>query len=50
MAQRPGVDKGKDVPTKFTLKEISQDKEKTEQYANESKKWIQAGMKEDARK
>lgn len=49
MLQRPGVEKGRHVPDPHKMKELSQDKEKMQKYAEESKKWVQAGMKEDAK-
>ncbi|TLD36855.1 glutathione S-transferase [Venturia nashicola] len=50
MAARPGVEKGKNVPSPYTMKELLADKEKMEKHAAESRKWVQAGMKEDAKK
>ena len=50
MGERPGVAKGRDVPTPSKLKEILKDKEATEKHAAESRAWVQAGMKEDAKK
>jgi glutathione S-transferase len=42
MLARPGVEKGRHVPTPH---KISQ----TEKEAAETKKWVQGGMKEDAK-
>jgi len=50
MAARPGVAKGKNVPSPHTMKELLKDKEKMEKHAAESRKWVQAGMQEDAKK
>lgn len=50
MAKRPGVEKGRHVPDKHTIKELLKDKAKMEQVATESRKWVQAGMKADAEK
>jgi len=48
MLARPAVEKGRHVPEKHGIKELLKDKEKMERYAEESKKWVQQGMKEDA--
>ncbi|KAF3006665.1 hypothetical protein E8E13_008419 [Curvularia kusanoi] len=50
MAQRSGVEKGRHVPDRHTIKELLKDKEKMEHHAAESRKWVQAGMKADAEK
>ncbi|KAF1936706.1 glutathione S-transferase II [Clathrospora elynae] len=50
MTARPGVEKGRHVPDKHTIKELLKDKDKMESHAAESRKWVQAGMKEDAAK
>jgi len=50
MEARPGVAKGKDVPSPHRMKELLKDKEKMQKHAEESRKWVQAGMKEDANK
>lgn len=50
MLARPGVAKGRDVPEPSKLREMLKDKEATEKYAAQSRAWIQAGMKEDAKK
>lgn len=50
MAARPGVTKGRDIPDKFRFKELMKDKEKSKQYEEQSKAWIQEGMKKDAEK
>lgn len=50
MYARPGVEKGRHVPKRHGMKELMQDKEKMERKAEEAKKWIQAGMKQDAQR
>ena len=50
MAARPGVKKGQDVPEPSNIKALLKDKEATEKYAAKSRDWVQAGMKEDAKK
>lgn len=50
MLARPGVEKGRHVPSPHKLKEILKDKEATEKYAQESSQWVQKGMKDDAEK
>jgi len=50
MSARPGVGKGRHVPTRDGMKDLLKDKEKTEKHAAEARKWVQAGMAEDAKK
>ncbi|KAF2114488.1 glutathione S-transferase [Lophiotrema nucula] len=50
MAARPGVEKGRHVPDPHKIKELLKDKAKMEQQAAEARKWVQAGMKDDAKK
>jgi len=50
MASRPGVEKGRHVPEPHTIKELMKDKAKMEKRAAENRAWVQAGMKEDAKK
>lgn len=50
MAARPGVEKGKDVPDKHTVKELLKDKKRMEEQAASARQWVQAGMKADAQK
>lgn len=38
------------MPDPYRMKELLADKAAMERHAAESKKWIQAGMKEDAKK
>ena len=48
MTNRPGVEKGRHVPDYHGIKDLLKDKEKMEKHAAESRKWVQAGMKQDA--
>lgn len=50
MAERPGVKKGKDVPTPHTIKELAKSPEEMKKKMEESKVWVQAGMAIDAKK
>jgi glutathione S-transferase len=50
MEKRPGVAKGQDIPVPFELKRVLRDKKKTEEHAASSRAWVQAGMKEDAKR
>ena len=51
MLARPGVEKGRHVPDPHgKLKEILKDPKKAEEYAAKSRAWVQAGMKDDAKK
>lgn len=50
MAARPGLEKGRHVPTPHTIKDTLKDKKATEEYAEKSKAWVQSGMKADAEK
>lgn len=50
MAKREGVEKGRHVPTRHTIKDLLKDKAAMEKHAAESKAWIQQGMKKDAKK
>lgn len=50
MAQREGVEKGRHVPSRHTIKDLLKDKAAMEKHAAESKAWIQQGMKKDAKK
>jgi glutathione S-transferase len=48
--EREAVQKGADVPDKYTIKELLKNPAEVEKKAAEARKWIQAGMKEDAEK
>lgn len=50
MLARPGVEKGRHVPSPHRMKELLADKEAMEKRAGEAREWIQKGMKEDAKK
>jgi len=51
MLQRPGVEKGRHVPTRHTsLDYRNWTPEEIEKAANEAKTWVLAGMSEDAKK
>ncbi|KAL2222957.1 glutathione S-transferase [Thermoascus aurantiacus ATCC 26904] len=50
MAQREGVEKGRHVPDRHTIKDLLKDKEAMEKHAAESRAWIQQGMAADAKK
>ncbi|KAF2875421.1 glutathione S-transferase [Massariosphaeria phaeospora] len=50
LAARLGVEKGRHVPDPHRIKETLKDKAKMEEHAAESRKWVQAGMKADAKK
>lgn len=50
MAARPGVEKGRHVPDKHTIKELLKDKAEVEKRAAEAREWVQRGMAEDAKK
>ncbi|KAJ9197531.1 hypothetical protein DTO166G4_9220 [Paecilomyces variotii] len=47
MYERPGVDKGRNVPDPHYFKEIMKDKEAIEKHAAETREWVQKGMKAD---
>ena len=50
MYSRPGVKKGCDIPRPLKIKEMLKDKDKVDQYAKHSSKWIMQGMGEDKQK
>jgi glutathione S-transferase len=50
MTARPGVQKGKDIPTPHTMKELAKDPKKMEEIAAKSRAWVQSGMAADAKK
>ncbi|PLB36145.1 glutathione S-transferase family protein [Aspergillus candidus] len=49
LAAREGVEKGRHVPTRHTVKDVVKDKEAAEKQAAEARAWIQQGMKADAK-
>ncbi|PGH19349.1 hypothetical protein AJ80_03989 [Polytolypa hystricis UAMH7299] len=50
LLQRPGVEKGRHVPSPHTIKEMLKDKDEMEKQAASARAWVQAGMKDDAKK
>lgn len=50
MAKREGVEKGRNVPDPHRMKELAADKEKMQKRAEEARKWIQQGMRAEAKK
>lgn len=50
MSQRPGVEKGRNVPDVDKFKEILADPEKMKEMAEKGMKFVQEGMKKDAEK
>ena len=50
MMARPAVERGRHVPDPHRIKELLKDKEATERKAAEARKWVQQGMKDDAKK
>ncbi|XHF97653.1 hypothetical protein AWENTII_001230 [Aspergillus wentii] len=50
MAARDGVEKGRHVPSRHTIKDLLKDKAQVDKHAAESRAWIQQGMKEDSKK
>lgn len=50
MLRRPGVEKGRHVPSPHKVKEVLANKEETEKKAKESAAWIQREQAKDAEK
>jgi glutathione S-transferase len=51
MLARPGIEKGRHVPTRHTaLDQKKLSKEELDKFAKESAKWVQQGMAADAKK
>jgi glutathione S-transferase len=50
MAARPGVEKGRHVPDRHTIKDLLKDPEKMKEHAEKSRAWVQQGMAADAKK
>jgi hypothetical protein len=48
MSKRPGVDRGKDVPKKMRVKDMS--KEEMDKESKAANDWVMKGMKADAKK
>ena len=49
LAAREGVERGRHVPSRHTVKDVLKDKEAAERQAAEARAWIQQGMKADAK-
>jgi glutathione S-transferase len=50
LLRRPGFEKGRQVPGPDSTQELKNDAEKMKRTAEEARAWIQAGMKDDARR
>ena len=50
MSARPGVQKGKDIPTPHRMKELQKDPKRMQEHAEKARQWVQAGMADDAKK
>ena len=50
MLARPGVEKGRHVPSPHTIHDLMKDPAKVKEHAEKSRAWVQAGMAEDAKK
>lgn len=50
MLKRPGVEKGRHVPSPHRMKEMLADNEETERHARESAQWIQREQAKDAKR
>lgn len=48
MSKRPAVSRGKDVPTKMKVKDMSEEEMEDAQRATSD--WVMKGMKDDAKK
>jgi glutathione S-transferase len=48
MLARPGVEKGRHVPSPHTVKELLKNPKQVEEQAAKAREWVQASMKEDA--
>jgi len=49
MTERPGVQKGMNVPTPHRMKELQKDPKGMEERAASARKWVQSGMAADAK-
>lgn len=49
MLARPALEKGRHVPSPHTIKDLMKDKEAVEKHAAQTRSWVQAGMKDDAK-
>jgi glutathione S-transferase len=50
MYERPGVEKGRNVPDPHKMRELSKDQEKMKREAEKTKAWVQSGMAADSKK
>jgi len=50
MTSRPALLKGRDVPDRYTMKDLQGDEAAMKAHSESSKSWVQAGMKQDAAK
>ncbi|KAH8692716.1 glutathione S-transferase GstA [Talaromyces proteolyticus] len=50
LAARPGVEKGRHVPDRHTIKDVLKDKALAEQQSASARAWVQQGMAADAKK
>jgi glutathione S-transferase len=50
MMARPGVEKGRHVPSPHTIKETLKNAEEVKKTAEEGRKWVQQGMADSAKK
>ncbi|KAF2817696.1 glutathione S-transferase II [Mytilinidion resinicola] len=50
MEKRPGVELGRHIPDPHKIKQLIRDKAAAEKYAADNRAWVQAGMKDDAKK
>lgn len=48
MAQRPGIERGRNVPSPYNMKELIKDRAAMDKAAAETRAWVQEGMKGDA--
>lgn len=50
MDARPAVQKGRNVPEPWRVRELLKNKEVMDRHAAQGRHWVQAGMKEDAKR
>lgn len=50
MLARPGVEKGRHVPTSHTVKERLKNPKLLDEHAAKSREWVQESMRKDAEK
>ncbi|OGE50613.1 hypothetical protein PENARI_c016G11860 [Penicillium arizonense] len=49
IAQRPGIEKGRHVPSPHNIKDLIKDKATMDKHAADTRAWVQQGMKDDAK-